>query len=228
MIKVFGDSHANRIGKLGKCPPGFEVFSSHGQNILSFRMTEENGGLHLFADNWEGVPPLDVTLHPSDLHILSGPLHSGPVSRHSTWRRHCHWTLHDAFPKLQPVSDAVMAAVVDDRLVAMFGLLEACLKKNIPIAVLEAPLMRRSEATFRGIDEEVLVDIDRRYRDTVRARLADMGIDVIATPPETNDGRFMKDEYSVAAATDVHHGNREYVGLAIESVLAYANDHGHG
>ncbi|MBB4301670.1 hypothetical protein GGD81_000687 [Rhodobium orientis] len=227
MIKVFGDSHANRISKLGTIPEGFEVFGSHGQNVLSFRLTEQDGGLHIFADNWEGVPPLDVTLLPSDLNVLSGPFHSSPISRNDTWRRHCHWTLHEAFPKLSPVSDAVMDAVVDDRLAAMFRLIKACQNMDIPIVVIEAPLIRRTESTFRGIEEEVLVDTDRRYRDTVRARLAGAGVPVIATPPETNDGRFTKDEFGAEIATDVHHGNRDYVKLAIESVVAFAEAHGY-
>jgi len=219
-INIVGDSH---IGKLSSSADlegqGIKYSFGVGKNFLAFDTEQTDEKIIISSAKVAGKYGLYAEILPTDTLVLSAPLHSSPVSRHPTWKTFCHWTLTDQFPDMDLMSDDTINMIAERRNATTFEFLELARSYCEAVYVLEPPRLAPQAAALAEIDPVILADIDQRYRDRVKLRLAEISIPVIETPPETHDGTSMLPMYCRANEADVHHGNDQYLSLMLASVL---------
>ena len=232
VLRIFGDSHVAQLQ--GACdaigpallslphPPSFN--HSHGWNWVEFTLGTRNGRPHCHADRVPGSPALDFTLGPPEaLHVFSSPLHSAVVHRDPAWRRFCPWDCAAANPELIGLSDATLESWFAALLACRWSLLRELRRQGYRLAVVEPPRPLQRVPAMYQLRREVVLAVDRRYRDHVRRWLAAEDIPVIAVPEQSvgADG-FTTPEYANANPQDPHHGSLAFSAEMLRRILAFA------
>lgn len=222
MRYVFGDSHVRVFGRLvRKQADDVEIISNHGQNFIDMDVTQNADSVRVFSDKVEKFAAIDLTLTGADTLVFSAPLHSSPVARHPMWRSNVHWRLAGRHPNRNVVSDNFFDTVVQSRLRSALVFLQSAKALGADVVVIEPPLLSRRCIALSPLTEEVLAANDQLYRAAVRRALDAIGVPVISTPPQTNDGYFMLPEFQATNERDLHHGNAAYAELTTEDVMEY-------
>ena len=220
-VIIFGDSHVNALCENIHVLDGHdtELVINHGLNWVSPHFEDEAGGIRVRADAVENVEPLDMLLQPGGRHYFSSILHTAPYTRAADWRRFRPWSVMGDFPRLQPVSDAVLQTWVAREIAVRLAFLSELRAKGFDIRVIEAPRPLERAPALHVIDPDVMARVDTICRDFIKMRLARAGIRVIGVPRETLSGAFTAEAYSAERLADPHHANLEYGRLTMLRIL---------
>lgn len=222
MKYIFGDSHLRALERVsaGKYED-VKIISNHGKNFVKMDIKTDDNSVRIFSDNVANFDPIDLTVTGDDVVVFSAPLHSSLVSRHPMWRSHIHWQLASKHPQRKVVSSNFFDQVASSRIQSALSFLQSAKSLGARIAVLEPPLLSRKAIGFSQLTPAMLVLNDQSYRLAVRVLLDAIGVDVVSTPPQTNDGEFLLPEFEAASERDVHHGNGQYARLALQDAVDF-------
>lgn len=230
-IRIFGDSHVGTL-KHGwtdvksyalKNRMASDFYSRHGVNWIKFSINDSGAGIHLFADRVPGRGPVDYLLDDSaDMYVFSAPLHSGPVYRDPTWRSFCPWQCANQHFDMQPVSDGVLETWTDRQLACQIDMLGCAIKRGYRIAVVEAPKPLSRTPDLHKIHPDILLTVDRLYRESVVRRLAELGVTIIPVPDRLQANGFTPPEFSSENPADPHHGSTSFGATMLRAIFDVA------
>ena len=231
-LHIFGDSHVAQLQAalatagpaLPALPEPPQFYHCHGWNWVEFTLGSRDGRPHCQADRVPGTAALDYTLGPPEaLHVFSSPLHSAVAHRAPAWRNFCPWDSAAANPDLAPLSDGVLESWFDALLACRWALLRDLRRQGYRLAVLEPPRPLQRAPALYNLRPDVVVAVDRRYRDHVRRWLAAEGVPLIAVPEASigADG-FTAPDYANANPQDPHHGSAVFSTEMLRRILAFA------
>ena len=160
--------------------------------------------------------PLAAGERSPSVYGVSAPLHSVRIWRHADWQS---FTPHGAGLPGKPVSTAMVRRIALDDQRYVLELIGILLRTGKRVFVIEAPHPFRHHPALQGTRAELVLYLNRLYRDTIRSELAALGVPVVAVPERCIEGGFTRQDY--AQPNDPHHGNPLYGRLMIEQVLDF-------
>lgn len=157
---------------------------------------------------------------------LSMPLNTSRILRDYSWHSHVPWHLQK-FDTESPLSEAVVQAIMAQdygHALAFVAALQAC---HIKTVVIEAPHFFETSPYLKRVRLDVCTYMDAHYRATVRAKLGELGVDVIDQPSHTLTAiGSTKPAFSHKNPKDTHHANPAFGALMFEKIIAYGEKAG--
>jgi hypothetical protein len=151
---------------------------------------------------------------------VSALLHPVRLWRQPDWQAFAPADLAAPPADTAPVSSGTIRRLAFEDQGPMLGLVALLRRLGRRVFAIEAPRPFRHHPALRRTPAEVVMRVDRIYRDAVRAELDRLGVDVVAVP-----GRCLDDEgftlESLGQAGDPHHGNEAYGTIMMAEVLAH-------
>ncbi len=151
---------------------------------------------------------------------VSAPLHPVRVWRSPAWQEFAPVDAYVLVNSVAPVSSGMIRrlALADQRF--MLDLLALLRRLGRRVFVIEAPRPFRHHPALRKTRADVVMRVDTLYRETIRAELDRLGVDVIEIPACCIDSEgFTLERFG--HANDPHHGNESYGAMVMGEVLAY-------
>ncbi|WP_165361412.1 hypothetical protein [Lichenibacterium ramalinae] len=231
-VLVFGDSHTAALRR------GQSAIETDGRWPDGLRLdVRPLGGGHLatvpfFADRGSHA---DVTLPeyrrqfarlPREedpeamVYGVSALLHPVRVWRHSDWQGFAPADLAAPPADTAPVSSGTIRRLALDDQGPMLGLVALLRRLGRRVFAIEAPRPFRHHPALRRIPAEVVMRVDRIYRDAIRAELDGLGVAVVGVPDRCLDGDGFTLE-ALGQTADPHHGNEAYGTIMMTEVLAH-------
>jgi hypothetical protein len=201
-----------KAGKLFAFPKALNSFFVEGDNAVSF----SKPALQKSFRDLTGQPNFD----PSCVYVLSLFFTNTILLRSSHWATHLPVRVcRDGF---QPVSDAVMEAIVLEHFSHPLAFAAALLKHGIRIMALESPPPRRDDPTLsRHVGPADVLEIDCIARKVMKARLCAMGVPILDMPAAASDPAdgFLAQAYYAERPGDYHHANAALGAMLLEATL---------
>ena len=215
-IIIVGDSHTGPLNR------GLQSLQSE-QKFQGVKVAPIGAGALMnerFFEEREGFVEITVTDAISsikrlpygeefDWYGVSGPLHVQPI-------------VLDPFfygNTPQPVTNALLKRLVLDRKQHSLAFMAVLKKLGLNVFVVEAP---RTFPHHPGLPRDLsrVSRMEERCRAIIMDRLAEMGIPLIALPPEALDANgMMKAEFRHESESDKHHANAAFGAMMIEKTL---------
>lgn len=201
---AIGDLGKFSLGMLGIARWFFEEFFYTNPAGVSF--TRED-----FNDAFMGLTGKSTITEGDDtLYGFCLAFNSVHIFRHRMWKFYSPWNLAKKY-KRTPISDQVFERIWKSHTCYMFEFLAALKALNVDFFVIAAPPPRRDHPCIQETSKEIVLEVDRRFRELSIAKLKLMGVPVI-TPPAWAYGEdgFMAGEFEERSPGDYHHANLQY------------------
>lgn len=180
---------------------------------------EKEGVAHMVAD--EAVKNFPQLPLPGEnpIYGFCGSLHTTRVLRGIDWSNHAP---AEVATSEVPISSALFEAIVEDDQKYILAFLDVLLGSGARLFVIESPRPFRHHPMFACARPEVLLHVDRAYRNFVRRELDRRNVPVIAVPEACIDPQgAMLDVYKHPNEKDFHHGNEAFGALMMAEVVAH-------
>lgn len=228
MIVLTGESHLGAIKRGAPENPTvlYWPLGPGGQVVTPFfDYNAEANSVRITAPNWRKMSYSKDSLTfdgTQALLALSMPLNTSRILRDHDWVTHVPWHLVQS-PDEAPLSDAVVAAILEQDYRYSIAFVEALLACGIQVVVIEGPHFFEHARYVKRMRLDVVTYIDTQYRETVIAKLAHLGVDVIRQRSETlTHQNSTKKKFKHESSTDQHHASAKYGTLVYEDLIAYA------
>jgi hypothetical protein len=200
-------------GKLFAFPKVLNSFFVESDHAVSFGKS----GLQKAFRDLTGQSAFD----PGSIYVLSLFFTTTVLLRSSHWATHLPVRVCRA--GVQPVTDAVMEAIVLEHFSHPLAFAAALLKHGIRFMALDAPPPRRDDPSLlRYIGPADVLEIDRIARKVMRARLEAMGVPILDMPAAATDPAhgFLSPAFFAERPGDYHHANPALGAMLVEAALS--------
>jgi hypothetical protein len=239
MIVLTGDSHTGALLRAyatkwpkGKRPENFKVDTIGPGFKLSRPFYKEHGNrisftLPISRARFEKMTGRQaLRFEDNHLYGFSLRMHSFKVIQNASWLTKRPWR-ECGGTDYEPISDAVLEAIIRDDIGVTFDFYAALIKNKVPFFTIEAPPVNPDIPILQEDGDKAFIKrLDGLYRDTLKTWLSERNIDVITAPAESADSEgFLKREYFSEREKDCRHGNEAYGALMLEKILDYLKAH---
>jgi len=152
-----------------------------------------------------------------DWYGISAPLHTARVFRHEQWR---DYALEGEDGDGIPVSDALLARLVDDDQRQVMAFMKALAGLGLRPFAIEGPRPFRHHPAVPVVGAARVARIDAFYRQRMLAWLGAEGFPVVRIPAALVDAEGFMVEAMRKGPDDAHHGNEKFGARMIEAMLA--------
>lgn len=226
---IFGDSHIVSIYKgfeklknkrRVSCPISIRPLGNGKEFKTDFFKTEGRY-VHITSDILnKNIARLPFD-EPYDLYGFSGNLHTTRVLRDIDWTKHAPHIIAD---EEIPVTDSFLRQIFEDDQKYLLQFLDALSSLGVFIFAIEAPMPFRHAEQFTRARSDVLLYIDRMYREFTIRKLSERNIPVVRVPSELIDSEgFMLDIYRHENTRDPHHANSIYGEIMAHKIIQYVD-----
>lgn len=231
-VLVFGDSHtaALRRGQIaietdGHWPEGLRLDvrplgGGHLATVPFFadRGTHAEVTLPEYRRQFARLPRQE---DPDTLvYGVSALLHPVRLWRQPGWQAFAPADMASPPAGTAPVSSGTIGRLARDDQGPMLGLVALLRRLGRRVFAIEAPHPFRHHPALSRIPAEVVMRVDRIYRDAIGAELDRLGVDVVAVPDRCLDPEGFTRE-ALGQPGDPHHGNAAYGAIMMAEVLAH-------
>jgi len=232
-IVVTGDSHISALKS------GIDLLQAEGDSLVDYVFDFKPLGLggHLikpfFADRGDYAEMTDPIIKKrvqrlplledgefQPYYAISGAMHSIRL-----WRDVNFWTKYTPFCQqegLIPVSVGLLRhAVLNDQLY-ICKLIEIMQRSGVKLFVIEAPKPFKHHRIHNDVDSEVIVYVDRFYRQVFKDWLAAKGVPVVEVPASCYDSEgFMLNEFRSDNLGDANHANKDFGAIMAKEIIKF-------
>lgn len=150
--------------------------------------------------------PLDGVENHGTIYGICAPLHTARVWRHADWRR---FAPIGRAANETPISPGMLRRVILNDQKYVLALIDVFVRSGTRAFAIEAPRPFRHHPALKILRPDVVLTVDRSYRDIMRAELDDRSIPIVSIPAKCLDeDGFTLEEYG--RRHDPHHGNERF------------------
>lgn len=155
-----------------------------------------------------------------DYYGICGPLHTIRL-----WRNKEYWQKFTPFAPhgdKAPVSAGLLRYVIEQDQRYILQLVELLKRVGVGVFVVEPPKPYRHHSILELVDDDVIMYLDKYYRNTIRKKLVAWQVPIVDVPAACYDADgFMLERYRHDNPEDHYHGNVEFGALMINEIVGF-------
>lgn len=150
---------------------------------------------------------------------VCAPLYSLSISTNRGWRE---FSYSGDLRKKRPVSNALLRVSVLESQRYMLNYIEALRNIDLNVFVIEGPRPFRHHKATEYLSPEIVIELDRRYREIICDHLREIKIPIVEVPGHCiDDIGFTKSQYRLEKEGDQNHGNVDFGRIMIDEVKRF-------
>ncbi len=170
----------------------------------------------LYQDRIKRLP---IASEPDAIYGLCAPFHSNRIWRSLDWTKF----VPVALAKTEiPVSDAMLKQIILSDQQYVLELIDIFIQAQKKIFIIETPRPFTHNKAFEDIRPEVILAVDKAYRDLIRTELVERSVDIVSIPAHciAEDGS-MSSDYKNKRKNDMNHGNELFGEIMLQEIFAF-------